>query len=208
MTDETPETVNAPPPRKRGGWPKGRPRQKPLAPEVVAAAVKRAVERPSMLSKMKSRPNWSDDTADNVGDEGVDRLHIPREIVDHLAREGIALQWATRAVRGMEAPQEMAKYIKGGWTPVHQSDFDGLLDGMFLPKGLDAEIAVDDAILVARPISIQIRAKQREKAMAREPIAIKEAALGRGINVPGGDHPSATMQNRINKTVERIEIPE
>jgi hypothetical protein len=207
----TEETVTP----KRGGWPKGRPRTKPTAasaaPQPAVAVAERAVKAPpraSMMDKMKARPNWDDDTAVMVGDEGSDRLAIPREMIDALARDGIALQWITRAVRGQDAPQELAKFVKGGWTPVHQSDFDGLLDGIFLPKGTDDVIGVDDCMLVARPMAIQQRARERERANARAPLKIKEAEIGHGLPVSGGDHPSARSQNRINRTMERIEVPE
>lgn len=191
MTNET-ET------KRPGGWPKGKPRN--INKQI-------ATETATMLSKMKSRPNWDDDTLGVVAEEGSDRLRIPPEIVEQLARDGIALQWVTRSVRGQEAPQELAKMTRGGWTPVHQSDFDGVLDGLFLAKGVDEVIGVEDAMLVARPMAIHKKAKAKEKRAAQEPIAITEAQLGQGIPVSGGDHPTATRQNRINRSIERIDIP-
>jgi hypothetical protein len=209
MTDEAETPILAP--KKRTGWPKGKPR-KPVAPSpaVIQAVADRAEARAAgkpMLAKMRSRPNWDDDTIVGIGEDGADRLRIDPDIVQRLARDGVALQWITRSVRGQDAPQELSKFTKGGWTPVYQSDFDGVLDGMFLPKGLDEVIGVEDAMLVARPMAIHQKAKAREIAMAREPVQIKESELGTGINVPGGNHPSATRQNRINRTVERIEVP-
>lgn len=184
---------------KQMTWPRGRV-ARPTAP--VAPP-----EKQNIWAKMKSRPNWDDDTAVMVGDEGVDRLKIPRELIDKMARDGVALQWITRSVRGQDAPQEVAKYVKGGWTPVHQSDFDGVFDGMFMPKGVDDVIGVDDCMLVARPIEIQNRAKQRERHLAGEPLRIKQAELGSGLNIPGGNHPSAVRQNRITITREGISVP-
>ena len=204
MTDET---VTPTPPKKRMGWPKGKPRKPSvLTPEVVKIIADNAVARSAgkpMLAKMKSRPNWDDDTIGGAGEEAADRLLIPPEMIESLARDGVALQWVTRTVRGQDAPQEVAKFTKGGWTPVYQSDFDGL----FMPRGVDDVVGVEDCMLVARPMAIQLKARAREAAKAREPVQIKEAELGAGINVPGGNHPSATRQNRINRTVERIEIP-
>src|SRR5712692_8526792 len=118
MSDEPLQT-----PKRRGGWPKGKPRN---IDKQVAATTS------AMMLKMKARPNWDDDTITFVGEEGVDRLKIPQEIVEQLAHDGIALQWITRSVRGQDAPQEVSKMTRGGWTPVHQSDFDGILDGLFL----------------------------------------------------------------------------
>jgi len=198
-------------PKRRGGWPKGKPR--PRAQEQIIAAADRAQARaeapPRLISRMKAQPNWESDDYVGVGMDGVDRLKVPDEIVLNLARDGIALQWVTRAVRGQETPQELSKMTRGGWTPVHQSDFDGLLDGMFMPKGHDDVITVDDCMLVARPMEIHNKAKTMERRDARRPLEISEDQLGRGIpNVTGSDHPTATRQNHIRKTVERIEIPE
>lgn len=195
-------------PRKRTGWPKGKPRG-PRKEDVNAAADRaelRAVQ-PKAISKMKSRPNWEGEDFVGVGQDGVDRLHIPEDIVNSLYGDGIALQWVTRSIRGMETPQELSKMTRGGWTPVHQSDFDGLLDGMFMPKGHDDIITVDDCLLVARPAEIHTKAKMLEKRAARRPLEISEEQLGRGIpNVSGSDHKS--VQNSIKKTMERIEIPD
>ena len=40
----------------------------------------------------------------------------------------------------------------------------------------------------------------------KEPIQITEAQLGIGLPVSGGDHPSATRQNRINRSWEQVEV--
>lgn len=213
MTDEIAIKV-----RKPGGWPKGKPRG--MKKETVADAARRAearaadgIPRPAkapltMLSKMKARPNWEGDEYFGVGEDYVDRLHIPRDTVDALFRDGIALQWITKSVRGMETPQELSKFTRGGWTPVHQSDFDGALDGMFLPKGKDDVIIVDDAMLVARPAEIQSKAKLMEKRESMRPVQVTEAQFKVGIpGVTGGDHVTARRGNMVNKTMERIEIP-
>ncbi len=206
MTDES--QVEMP---KRRGWPKGKPRMKKTtgSPGEPLAARSASAAASSMLSKMKSRPNWEDENFVGVGVDGVDRLRIPPEMVRALARDGVALQWITKSVRGQEMPQEQSKFTRGGWTPVHQSDFDGVLDGMFLPKGSDDVIVVDDCMLVARPIQIHNKARQAEHREANRPLQIAEEQIGHGIqNVTGSTHPSATRGNIINKTVERIEIPE
>lgn len=184
-------------PKRKSGWPKGKPRN--IDKQV-------AVTTTSMMAKMKSRPNWDDDTITFVGEEGVDRLKIPQEIVEQLARDGVALQWITRSVRGQDAPQEVSKMTRGGWTPVHQSDFEGILDGVFMPKGHDDVIGVEDAMLVARPMAIHKKSLQKQRRDAKEPIQITEAQLGIGLPVTGGDHPSARAQNRINRSWERVEV--
>jgi hypothetical protein len=164
-------------------------------------------KRPSIWSKMKAKPNWDDDTGDELLASEVDRLAIPQHIVSALARDGVALQWVTRSVRGQDAPQEIARFRRGGWTPVNGTDFDGILDGLFMPKGTDDTICVEDCMLVARPIAIHEKAKARDRRAADEPLRIKVAELGAGLNIPGGNHPTATRQNKISISREGIEVP-
>lgn len=200
-------------PKKTGGWPKGRPRGKKIAGPVAADPVEPVVARAAvparnpMLSRMKARPNWESEDYVGVGQDGVDRLRIPPEIVESLYRDGVALQWVTKSVRGQETPQELAKMTRGGWTPVSQSDFDGLLDGMFMSKGIDDVITVDDCMLVARPAEIQKKARTAERREASRPLQIAEEQLGHGIpGVTGSNHKS--VQNSIKRTMERVDIPE
>ena len=208
MTTET-----STPAKRKGGWPAGKPRGKkdaaPVAADTTESVVARAAvpARNPMLGKMKARPNWESDDYVGVGQDGVDRLRIPPEIVESLYRDGVALQWVTRSVRGQETPQELAKMTKGGWTPVSQSDFDGLLDGMFMSKGVDDVITVDDCMLVARPAEIQKKSKMAERREAGRPLQIAEEQLGHGIpGVTGSNHKS--VNNSIKRTMERVEIPE
>ena len=209
MSDEI--TTEAETKPHKAGWPKGKPRgrRQTPAPEAIVAAADRAAVKPSLMSRMKARPNWESDDFVGVGTDGVDRLNIPKDILLALHRDGVALQWVTRAVRGMETPQELSKMTRGGWTPVHQSDFGGLLDGMFMSKGVDDVITVEDCMLVARPAEIQAKARRAEERDARMPLQIAEEQLGHGIpNVTGSNHPTATRGNQIKKSMERIEIPE
>ena len=204
MSEEAPATV-----KPRRPFSRRKPAVAAPTAEAVSAAADRAAAMPraSMLSKMKSRPNWEGDDFVGVGMDGVDRLHIPTEIVESLYRDGIALQWITRSVRGQDMPQEMSRMTKGGWTPIHQSDFDGVLDGMFLSKGIDDIITVDDCMLVARPAEIQKKAVRAQKLEATRPLQIAEEQLGHGIpGVTGSNHKS--VQNSIKRTIERVEIPE
>lgn len=194
----------AAPARKKGGWPKGKPRV--ATPAAVKAAADRAEAGPKWT--MKARPNWEDESVfTGAGDDSVDRLKIAPEIIEALDRDGMSLQWVTRSVRGAEMPQETAKYLKGGWTPVHQSDFGGMLDGMFMSKGVDDVICVEDCMLVARPKAIHERAKLKMERDALAPMRIKEQELGHGIpNVAGSNHRS--VHNSIKKSIERVDIPE
>lgn len=183
------------------------PRQRRRASAAPTVSSDEPRRRASVWDKMKAKPNWDDDTGDAIDSSEVDRLHIPREIVAALARDGVALQWVTRSVRGQDAPQEVAKFRRGGWTPVHDSDFDGVLDGLFMPKGTGDVICVEDCMLVVRPIAIHDKSKARDKRNADEPLRIKVAELGAGLNIPGGNHPTATRGNKITISREGIEVP-
>lgn len=156
--------------------------------------------------KMKAKPNWED--ADDLPDEGSpDRLRIDRSLIP----EGMDLQWVTDSIFGQPQPQHRAEFEKRGWTPVHQEDFDGQFDGMFMPKGAEGEIKIDGLVLMARPIELTIKARRLNKRQADEQVQIKEKAL-RGGDIPGvsldSTHPNAVKTNRINKSYERINIPE
>ena len=156
---------------------------------------------------MKARPNWESEDFVGVGMDGVDRLKVPDAIIESLRRDGIALQWITRSIRGLETPQEVSKFTRGGWTPVHQSDFEGILDGHFMPKGQDDVIGVDDCMLVARPVEIDAKSRMANHREARRPLQVVEEQLGRGIpGVTGADVRQHGGQNTIKKSFERIEI--
>jgi hypothetical protein len=79
---------------------------------------------------------------------------------------------------------------------------------LFLPHGVDEVVTVDDCMLVARPMAIQQRARQALIRDANVPLEIKRQEIGHGIPVPGGSHKTATAGNKINVTMERVEIPE
>lgn len=180
-------------PVKRGP---GRPRKNPEAPIAPKA-------EPSRY-KMRAKPNW--ETFDSTAEETPDRLRINPDLVP----EGMSLQWVTTSVYGQDVPQHRADFERKGWTPVHQDDFEGQFDGMFMPKGRAGEIMVDGLVLMARPREFSDKAARQDFRKAREQVFIKEQALR------GGDlqsvtmdprHPSAINTNRISKTVERLEIP-
>lgn len=194
------DTVTKP---RRGGWPKGKPRATKTVDEVKTAADR--AEAPKQW-KMKARPNWESDDFVGVGVDGVDRLKVAPEKLQALQAGGYAAQWCTRSVRGMETPQELSKMTKGGWTPVHQSDFEGLFDGDFMPKGQDDAIVVDDCILMVRPVALHQKARRALDRDAALPLQISEEQIGRGIpGVTGSNDKS--VRNTVKKTLERVEIP-
>jgi hypothetical protein len=176
-------------------------------PPKIKAEAPASVGKVPSRPKMKAKPNWVDLSGDENSSESPDRLHIDRSLIP----DGMDLQWVTISVFGQAVPQRRADFEKGGWTPVHQEDFDGQFNGMFMPKDADGEIVVDGLVLMARPLELSKKAKLRDRRRANETIQIKEAAL-RGGELSGvtldGRHPTAVNSNRINKSIERISIPE
>lgn len=153
--------------------------------------------------KMRATPNW--ETMDASGSETPDRYRIDPSLVP----DGMSLQWVTDSVYGQAMPRHRSDFERGGWTPVHQEDFDGQFDGLFMSKGQSGEINVDGLVLMARPKELTERAEHKNRMKAYEQVSIKERAL-RGGDLPVSldpTHPSAISSNRVNKTLERVEIP-
>lgn len=186
--------TDTPAPIKR---PRGRPRK---------VVVEREAKREPISSRyqMKAKPNW--ETVDPLAEDSPDRLHIDPSLIP----DGMSAMWVTDSVFGQGVPQHRARFEKGGWTPVHQSDFDGRFDGMFMPKGVDGEIAVEGMVLMMRPKELTDKAKARDRQKAREQVAIKEQAWKQGDlgTTLDARHPSAVNSNKISRTVERIAVPE
>lgn len=191
------------------GWPKGKPRgpRKVQADHITGTNFESpATNKPPSGGrwKMKAAHNW--ESMDGLS-ESPDRFHIPKNILARIP--GMSFQWVTKEVYGQIQHQHMADFTKTGWTPVHQEDFDGIFDGMFMPRGAEGEINNGGLVLMARPQEITDRALEKDYRKAKEQIQIKERAL-RGGDLPGvrdADHESALRTNRIKKHREPIAIP-
>lgn len=186
MSEETVVTA------KRG---RGRPRKNPIERDEI---------RPKKTWKMRSNPNW--ETIDPSFEDSPDQLRI----APHLVPDGISLQWVTESVLGKPMPERLAAFERKGWTVVHNDDFDGQLDGLFDKKGAQAPIRKDGMVLVARPKELTAKARRRDHMAALEKVKIKEQAL-RGGDIGAtldAQHPNALGFNKINKSIERITVPE
>lgn len=154
--------------------------------------------------RMRAKPNW--ETFDATSEESPDKLRIDRSLIP----EGMDLQWVTSEVFGQPDPQHRADFERKGWTPVHQDDFNGQFNGMFMAKDAPGEITVHGLVLMARPMEFTLEARKQDRRKALEQVLIKEQSLRSG-DVPVSldpRHPSAISSNRINKSIERIEIPD
>jgi len=168
--------------------------------------VEREVKRPETKWVMKARSQGWDDVPDIDLIDNPDKLHIPAEMIP----EGMDMRWVVDTVLGQSFASHRSQAEKAGWTPVHPEDFDGRFDGKWTPKGSTSEIRMEGTCLMARPIELSIRAKRQDRRAALEQVAIKEQSLtGGDLNTSlDSRHESALRSNRINKSIERIQIPE
>lgn len=184
------------------GWPRGKKRI-PVRTAVEREPVREAPARKT-TPLMKNAPNW--DTGEELPDEMRGKLHIPREEFP----EGFDLQWVATSVYGQEQPQNRSQYERTGWTALSDGDFNGKFDGRFLSKKHIGEITFQGLTLMARPMELTIKARNRQRREAVEPVLLKQQQLlgGHldGVTLDAG-HPSALRSNKINRTMERIDIP-
>ena len=181
--------------------PRGRPRKNPIMERESPREELRQDQGKPL--KMRAKPNW--ETMDAFGPETPDRYRIDPSLIP----DGMSAQWVTDTVFGQGVPQHRSEFERGGWTPVHQEDFDGQFDGMFMPKGKQGEINVDGLVLMVRPMEITKKAHYNNRVKAHNQVAIKEQAL-RGGDLPislDAAHPTAIRSNKVSKTLERVEIP-
>lgn len=179
-------------------------KRRPGRPRKVVEPKVEAKTQPKTQHKMRAKPNW--ETFDATSEDSPDKLRIDKSLIP----EGMDMQWVTSEVFGQPDPQHRADFERKGWTPVHQDDFNGQFDGMFMPKGKEGEITVHGLVLMARPLEFSMKAKKEDRRKAMEQVLIKEAAL-RGGDIPvtlDARHQTALVSNRINKSIERIEIPD
>ena len=181
--------------------PRGRPRKNP-APDLGREPMREPVK--TTKYNMRAQPNWVDVDPNAV--DSPDRLRIDPSLIP----DGMSALWVTNTVLGQPVPQHRAEFERKGWTPVHQSDFDGQFDGLFMPKGAEGEINQEGLVLMMRPKEITEKARIADKKKAYDQVRIKEQALtGGDIGVSmDSRHPSAINSNKINRSIERIDIPE
>ena len=174
------------PKKKKPGWPKGKPRK-------VAAAPR---------EPMREAPRVSVSAVDYMDEDENDRLKVPKELIP----PGMDYQWVTASILGQPQPQRRSRFERRGWVPVPAERHPGL----FMPKGHVGEIEVDGLVLYERPLEISIQARARDKSKAREQVYVKEHQLMGGDVGASLDsrHRSAINSNKINKSYERMSIPE
>src|SRR5271155_509774 len=108
-----------------------------------AAGVVREEARPEAQWTLKAGAPW-EDVVDFDHEDNPDKFHVPAEMIP----EGMDLMFVTDTVLGKPFPEMRSTREKNGWAPVHQSDFNGRFDGMFMAKGQQGEITKGGQILM------------------------------------------------------------
>lgn len=136
-------------------------------------------------------------------EEESDLLFIPPEIIP----DGMRYNWKTFSVFGQTQARRFGRFQTTGWEPVPASRHPG----MFTPKGFEGHIEYDGLVLMEKPEELCRITEAREFKKAREQVNMKEAQL-RGGDIEGvafdTQHKSALRSNRVNKTYEKIDVPE
>jgi hypothetical protein len=135
-------------------------------------------------------------------EEENDMLHIPQEIIP----EGMRYNWKTLSVLGMQQARRFGRYEATGWSPVPASRHPGL----FTPKGYEGQIEYDGLVLMEKPEELCRQTEAREFNKARSQVQAKEQQLRGGDIGTSLDshHRTALQTNKINKSYERINVPE
>lgn len=135
-------------------------------------------------------------------EEENDMLHIPDEIIP----DGMRYNWKTLSVLGMQQSRRFGRYEATGWSPVPASRHPGL----FTPRDYEGQIEYDGLVLMEKPEELCRQTEAREYMKARGQVQAKEQQLKGGDvgTTLDGRHKSALRTNKINKSYERIDIPE
>lgn len=152
--------------------------------------------------KKKAAPVTVDYDRQAALEEETNMLHIPPELIP----DGMRYNWKTMSVLGQQQARRFGRYQATGWEPVPASRHPGL----FTPRGYEGEIEYDGLVLMEKPEELCRQTEAREYRKAREQVKAKEDQL-RGGDVGttlDSRHKSALQSNRINKSYERIDVPE
>jgi len=172
----------------------------PIPPDVYEAAT---ASSPKDQRRTEQEKRWARLINEDHAEDEPDRLKVPK----HIVPDGMEYQWITDKVFGQTFGQRRGTFEMKGWEAVPASRHDGL----FTPRGYEGEIEIDGLVLMERPKVLSDRARAATDRRAREVVQTKEMQL-KGGNLSGvtldPQHPNAVGHNRINKSYERIQVPE
>lgn len=113
--------------------------------------------------------------------------------------EGFDYQWKLRSVLGQEDNDRIRQVEASGWEPVPLSRHPELM-----PRNYTGEtIEVGGLVLMERPKLFTDEAREDERRLAREAVAMKEAQMKDGRSGDLGPR----QVNRFSKSHSRIDVP-
>lgn len=126
-------------------------------------------------------------------------LHIDDEVVRMIALDyGFALQWCAETVLGQPQDDVMSFRRKNGFAEVMKGNFGGALDHLC---DRDGRVTKGGQVLMGRPVEIEKYARDYEARLTKGAITdMQKKHSDEGLDVSGGDHPSALRNNRHRRS--------
>ena len=154
-------------------------------------------------------------------DNNQDRFKINPSLMAEIELAGWKLTWCAETLNeagGKEHvyQQGMAQRLANGFTVCLNSDFapegqtHGPLAGYSDTTGKDDPIKRGGLVLMACPVEIAAEAAKMDKIEAMQAIAGTERFRLEGVPgvTMGRNHPSALATNKIERSFERIKVPD
>ena len=184
-------------------WPKGRPRKK-ISPATPAKPAKPVKERAgnnwddekskSFLDKVRSQDGsgWRDRSQDTL-------FSLSEETMGWLQQNSLDAQWCTREVYGEKQDRHFGNLMVNGWTPVEENSVPGV-----------GVTEIGGSVLCVRPMHISDKARQAERDKSQAVLDLRRQYLTEGVPLQSGAgrHPSAIASNKLNRSLERVDVPE
>jgi hypothetical protein len=141
------------------------------------------------------------------------RLEIDPQLMADLRHDGWELVWVAESVNGAGMPSvsdAVEARKSNGFSYLRCDDFDGLFARYCETDGpADRPVRYGGLVLMIVDRNVARACELAEKAAAAEAIAGTERYKIHGVpGTMGGTHPSALANNKIERSFERIKVPD
>lgn len=165
--------------KRKGGWPKGKPRNPRTEPDVRTEAARSTPRRQRTIR----------------GGAVQDKFYVPPELIP----AGMSWEWKRVATYGASDPSYDV-FVRGqGWEPVDAHQVSSMV-----PDGHVGAVIRDGLMLMERPIELTKEAHDEDVARAKGVVQAKEQQL---YDTPQGQFARKTATGeaavQITRTVER-----
>jgi hypothetical protein len=141
--------------------------------------------------------------------ESHDKFYIPRDVVEAFEIDyQRRLMWVALECMGKPLDDFVAARRRNGWEemPSKKNGGPGIFDYLGVRDGV---VKVENMMLMHQHVAINNMARAYEKRMAEAAIInMRRSHAEEGVDVRGGDHPSALRKNRHKPSYEPVKIPE